>query len=113
MANNNEVKDSVFGDLVEAIPFVKLYISHRKGEYKEGGKYNYIEVAELNRYGGGEVVKLNIDDGLDKVADNLRLGDVVKCYILFDGLYKNAGKTCINIEKVFDSNLPMPKHLQK
>ena len=113
MANNNEVKNNDFGDLVEAIPFTKLFISHRKGEYKEGGKYNYIEVAELNRYGGGEVVRLNLIDSVDKVVDELRLGDVVKCYVLFDGLYDKAGKTCIGIEKIADSNLPMPKHFQK
>ena len=115
MATNNEIKkEEIFGELQQALPFVKLFIAHRSGEFKESGKkYNYIEVAELNRWGGGEIVKLDIPEELNSEVDKLRLGDVVRCYIIFEGLYKGAGMECINIEKLVDSNLPMPKTLSK
>lgn len=110
---NNEIKNENYDELMEALPFTKLYIGHRKGEYKNGGTFDYIEVAEVNRWGSGEVVRLSIPTDLDKIADTLRLGDVVKCYIMLDGLSSTAEKECIRIDKIADSNLPMPKTLAK
>ena len=73
-------------------------------------KFNNIEVT---RWGSGEVVRIDIPESLDKVADELRLGDVVKCYIMLDSLSSTAQKECINIEKFADNNLPMPRTLNK
>lgn len=96
-----------------AFPFIKIFISHRKGEYKKGGKFEYIEVAEQNRWGSGEVVRLNIDENLGTFADSFVLGDIIKCYVSLDNLSSTAEKDCLAIEKLFDSQLPRPKTLNK
>jgi len=117
MANeiNKETKLTLAEEMAmqNAFPFTKLFISHRKGTWKSGGEFDYIEVAELNRYGSGEVVRLSVPAELDTALDALRLGDVVKCYVSLDDLSSTAQKCCLAFEKLFDSQLPMPKTLSK
>lgn len=113
---NNEVKNENKMTLAEemamqnAYPFTKIFISHCKGVWeKTQTPFNFIQVAEVNRYGSGEVVRLNVTDAISELADHLRLGDIIKCYISFDGLSSTSEKEVLAIEKLFDSQLPLPK----
>ena len=59
------------------------------------------------------VFAVSVPEELDTALDALRLGDVVKCYVSLDDLNSTAQKCCLAFEKLFDSQLPMPKNIEQ